>query len=226
MPDLPNDVTPMTPPTDPTPDRPPLVGGSAPHQPDDRRAALRQLVRTYRAALTSEERRSAGEQVAGRLLAVLDDVRRSLPQEVRPAPVLALSVPVDGEIDVTGTAPALRAAGWTVTLPVVVSDRDMEFREWPAHGELVRGRFRVLEPADGPAREPHVVVVPCVAVDDRGNRLGFGKGFYDRALGDDPRPVAVGVVFDEQVVAAVPAEDWDVPLDVVVTPTRVLRPDR
>ena len=204
----------------------PLVGGTAPRRADDRRAALRQLARTCRAALTTEARHEASRLATDRLVPLLSDLRRTLPADREQSPVVALSVPVDGEIDVTSAATLLRSAGWTVVLPAVLDDRDMEFREWPAHGELVRGRFRVLEPADGPALGPDVVVVPCVAVDDQGNRLGFGKGFYDRSLGTDPRPVAVGVVFDEQVVAAVPAEDWDVPLDLVVTPTRTIRPDR
>lgn len=216
----------MSDPSDPQPVQPPLVGGSAPQRPDDRREGLRRLVRTVRAAVSPEARRAAVEQVGARLVPVLDDLRRQLDTGPHESPVVALSVPVDGEIDVTGIADALRADGWTVALPVVLDDRDMEFREWRADGELLRGRFRVLEPADGPAVQPHIVVVPCVAVDERGNRLGFGKGFYDRSLSSAPRPVAVGVVFDEQVVAAVPAEPWDVPLDVVVTPTRRILPAR
>lgn len=205
---------------------PPLVSGTTRPPTDGRRGALRRLVRTFRAALTTEYRLEASRQASDRLLTVLADLRRSLPAERHGSPVVALSVPVDGEIDVTGTAAQLRSDGWTVVLPAVLDDRDMEFREWAANDELVRGRFRVLEPADGPVLDPDVVVVPCVAVDDKGNRLGFGKGFYDRALGGDPRPMAVGVVFDEQVVAAVPAEPWDVPLELVVTPTRIIRPGR
>lgn len=208
------------------PDLPLLGGGTALPEDADRRAALRRLVRTFRAGLTTEARLEASDQAAARLLPVLSELRRSLPEDRQGSPRVALSVPVDGEIDITGVAADLRSDGWTVVLPVVLDDRNMEFREWPAGGELVRGRFRVLEPAEGPALDPDVVVVPCVAVDDAGNRLGFGKGFYDRALGSGPRPVAVGAVFDEQVVAAVPVEPWDVPLDVVVTPTRVVRPDR
>lgn len=211
--------------SDPT-EPPPLVSGTTRPPTDGRRGALRRLVRTFRAALTAEARLEAARLASARLLPVLADLRQVLPSDRSRSPVVALSVPVDGEIDITSTATQLRSDGWTVALPAVLNDRDMEFREWPAHGELVRGRFRVLEPADGPALDPDVVVVPCVAVDDRGNRLGFGKGFYDRALGGDRRPAAVGVVFDEQVVAAVPAEPWDVPLDLVVTPTQVIRPDR
>jgi 5-formyltetrahydrofolate cyclo-ligase len=207
-------------------DLPPLVGGTARDRPDDRRGALRRLVRTFRAALATEAQLEASQKAAARLVPVLSDLRSTLPIDRRSSPTVALSVPVDGEIDVTTTAADLRSDGWTVALPAVLSDSDMEFREWPADGVLVRGRFRVLEPVDAPARWPDVAVVPCVAVDEQGNRLGFGKGFYDRALGTVPRPVAVGVVFDEQVVAAVPTEPWDVPLDVVVTPTRVIYLDR
>ena len=69
-----------------------------------------------------------------------------------------------------------------------------------------------------------MVVVPCVAVDRSGNRLGFGAGYYDRALAaPGGRPVTVAAVFDVQLVEAVPARDWDVPMQVVVTQSSVIR---
>ena len=69
--------------------------------------------------------------------------------------------------------------------------------------------------------------MPCVAVDHRGNRLGFGKGYYDRALaGCGPGTTCVGVAYAVQVQDAVPHQDWDVVMDVVVTESGVTRPDR
>ena len=192
--------------------------------PAQRRAGLRQVVRTFRSRLTEEVREAQTAQAVNRLLGVLDAARRDLPEELRGSPVIALSMPIDGELDVTSLAGALRSGGWTVTLPVVVDDQSMDFREWTGTEDLARGRYRVLEPLDGQVLEPHIVVVPCVAVDQHGTRLGFGKGFYDRALASADRPVAIGAVFDEQVVADVPREDWDVPLDVVVTPSTVIYP--
>ncbi len=81
----------------------------------------------------------------------------------------------------------------------------------------------ILEPLpDAPRAVPSLVLVPLIAADARGNRLGFGKGYYDRTL---PLydALRVGVAFDCQVIDHVPAEAWDAPLDWLVTPTRTIR---
>ena len=71
-----------------------------------------------------------------------------------------------------------------------------------------------------------MVVVPCVAVDPSGNRLGFGAGYYDRALAGPSPVIRLGVAFEVQVVDRIEPAPWDVPLDVVVTESRVIRPAR
>ena len=98
-----------------------------------------------------------------------------------------------------------------------------------AASELVPGPARALEP---PASSPSLpldaidlIVVPGVAFDARGGRLGRGRGHYDATLARlRPGTARVGLCFDEQVVDRVPVEPHDVPLDVVVTGSRVLRP--
>jgi len=90
--------------------------------------------------------------------------------------------------------------------------------------ELVRSSiWGIREPTpQAPAGHPDVILVPLIAADAHGNRLGFGKGHYDRTLPlhDAAR---IGVAFDCQIIAHVPAETWDAPLDWVVTPTRTYR---
>jgi 5-formyltetrahydrofolate cyclo-ligase len=124
---------------------------------------------------------------------------------------------------------SLRALGWAVFLPVIGPERSMRFAGWADGGRLAVNRHGIEEPAAPAetvaARELDLIIVPCVAVDPAGNRLGFGAGYYDRALaaGEDPamvssrpRPLLVGVVHDIQVAPALPRQPWDVPLDVVV----------
>ena len=78
---------------------------------------------------------------------------------------------------------------------------------------------------DAPLVRPDAIIVPLVAADAHGNRLGYGKGHYDRTLAvhDAPR---FGIAFDCQVIDHVPAEPWDAPLDWLVTPTRTIRCER
>ena len=148
---------------------------------------------------------------------------------------VGLSRPIRDEIDVSGTADELRSRGWTVWLPVVGAEPSgpptMAFRRWDAGDELVAGAFGIEEPPDDgrtamPAGELTVVVAPCVAVDAAGTRVGFGAGYYDRALADvDRRPVVVVAAFDVQVLDdELPRRRWDVPAEVVVTERRTWRP--
>jgi 5-formyltetrahydrofolate cyclo-ligase len=89
--------------------------------------------------------------------------------------------------------------------------------------DVVAGKFGVREPAASCAEIPlnqlDLVLVPGVAFDARGRRLGRGKGFYDRLLAD-VRGAKCGVAFDEQLVATVPDGPRDIPLNCILTPTR------
>ena len=93
------------------------------------------------------------------------------------------------------------------------------------HVEILSGKFGIREPAPTciamPLDDLDLVLVPGVAFDWHGHRLGRGKGFYDRMLQDFKGPKA-GIAFDEQIVEAVPAEKNDVKMDFVLTPTRCL----
>jgi 5-formyltetrahydrofolate cyclo-ligase len=114
---------------------------------------------------------------------------------------------------------ALRAGGAEVLLPVVLPDGLLEWGRLPDHvGLLERGPLGLLEPPP-PYLGPDVVagadlvLVPALAVDRRGNRLGRGRGYYDRALAllpDDVRVLAV--VFEDEVLDEVPVEPHDRPV--------------
>ena len=96
--------------------------------------------------------------------------------------------------------------------------------------ELVPGPFGLAQPSE---HAPHVsharidaVIIPGVAFDEQGTRLGYGGGYYDRLLPMmRPECMRVGVAFDEQVLAHIPAEEHDACVDVLVTPPRIIRPD-
>lgn len=139
---------------------------------------------------------------------------------------MALSLPTDGEVDVTPTGNQLVERGWELHLPVVGDERSMHFVPWRPGDPLVANRYGIDEPADGPRRSAHdldVVVVPCVGVDPDGNRLGFGAGFYDRALAGQPMCLTVAAVFEDQVIDRLTPQLHDVAVQVIVT-ERGVRP--
>jgi 5-formyltetrahydrofolate cyclo-ligase len=136
----------------------------------------------------------------------------------------------DGEVDLGPAVGALRAEGTELWLPVVGPSRSMRFAAWTTTTPLAPNRYGIAEPACSPdelvgAAELDAVVVPCVAVDPDGHRLGFGAGYYDRALAGAAATARIGVAFEVQVVERLQPAPWDVPLDVVVTEARTIRPD-
>lgn len=141
---------------------------------------------------------------------------------------VSLYWPMRDEIDVCDLIDALAADGARTALPVM-SGRDaaLLFREWRTGDALMPGTFGVHEPAgDAAILRPDIVVVPLLAFDAAGNRLGYGGGYYDRtlrALRADGDVVAVGVGYDEQEISSVPGHTGDEILDMIITDRRTLR---
>lgn len=117
--------------------------------------------------------------------------------------------------------PAMAAHAGPVGVPVILgAGQALKFREWTPGCALVPGEFGAAIPAEGAWVEPEVVIVPMVAFDARGYRLGYGGGFYDRTLEAlrARRPtLAVGFAFAAQEMDEVPIEPTDQRLDAVVT---------
>jgi 5-formyltetrahydrofolate cyclo-ligase len=132
--------------------------------------------------------------------------------------ILAGYMPMRTEIDPLA---AMAAHPGVVGVPVIVGQgQALRFREWTPGCGMVAGEFGALVPQAGVWVVPRVVIVPLVAFDARGYRLGYGGGFYDRTLeGLRARGpvVAVGFAFAAQELAEVPIEATDQPLDVIVT---------
>jgi 5-formyltetrahydrofolate cyclo-ligase len=139
------------------------------------------------------------------------------------AAVVAGFVAIAGEPPTLGLLDRLRRGGARVLLPVLREDRDLDWAEYAGPASLTPRRG-VPEPTGEPlgpeaVREADVVLVPGLAVDAAGHRLGRGGGSYDRALARSAPGVPVVVVlFDDEVVEAVPVEPHDRPVTDVVTP--------
>jgi 5-formyltetrahydrofolate cyclo-ligase len=132
--------------------------------------------------------------------------------------VLSGYMPMRTEID---PLPAMAAHQGLVGVPVILAKAaPLRFREWSPGCRLIEGAFKAMIPEEGAWVEPAVLIVPMLAFDARGFRLGYGGGFYDRTLeGLRARgPVlAVGFAFAAQEVDAVPTDAFDQRLDAVVT---------
>tara|TARA_R110000787_G_scaffold140526_2_gene254068 strand:- start:276 stop:866 length:591 start_codon:yes stop_codon:yes gene_type:complete len=185
----------------------------------DAKIALRLIAQGRRAEAHRARAAAAGSGLAERFVAAL--ASRLIPRSV-----VSLYLPMRDEIDTLPLAAALDRLGVVTALPVMQgSAAPLAFRIWRSGDELVRRAFGVDEPAAGARARPDILAVPLLAFDAAGNRLGYGGGYYDRtlaALRRDGRVLAVGVAYDEQEVPAVPVDDWDERLDMVVTDCRVL----
>ncbi|WP_336032931.1 5-formyltetrahydrofolate cyclo-ligase [Geodermatophilus sp. FMUSA9-8] len=184
-----------------------------PPEGDAAKAALRERLLAARLDRSPAARASAAAAVTSALLARLARVR-----------VLAAFVPDDTEPGAGRLPAAFTQLGARVLLPVV-PDSGAELRWAVDTGRLAPGRFGLSEPV-GPRLGPtalgtaQVVVVPALAVDRAGTRLGRGGGYYDRALRHArPGAVVVALVFDDELVDALPALDHDRPVTAVVTPS-------
>lgn len=149
----------------------------------------------------------------GQAAEILADVLA--PHRDRP---LAGYMPMRTEID---PLPAMAAHTGPVGVPVILGPgQALKFREWTPGCAMIAGDFGALIPQDGVWIDPEVVIVPLVAFDAQGYRLGYGGGFYDRTLEGlrARRPtLAIGFAFAAQEMAAVPLEPTDQRLDAIVT---------
>lgn len=130
------------------------------------------------------------------------------------------------EIDTRSLLGRLAGEGWTTALPIVIAKgQPLEFRQWWPGAPTVTGVMGIPRPPDSsPLVEPDVLLVPMLAFDREGYRLGYGGGFYDRTLEKlrgMKRTVAIGVAYAAQEVDSVPHDGHDQRLDFVMTEAEV-----
>jgi 5-formyltetrahydrofolate cyclo-ligase len=181
----------------------------------DAKAELRRVLRVRRAERGEAERARAGEALAG------------YADSLGPGPIAAF-VGIRGEPPTLVLLAALHARGVRVLLPLLRDDLDLEWAVFDGDaGRLVEGLRGVLEPdgislgLDGIA-EAALVLVPALAVDGAGHRLGQGGGSYDRALTRTSAPV-LAVVFDDELLESVPVQPHDRPVGGTLTPAGGVR---
>ena len=173
--------------------------------------ALRIAARDRRDTLDAAYRQMASKQALLNLLGVMP---------LRSDSTVAVFWPKGAEIDTRPIFNALAALDIATCLPrVAAKERPLAFFRYHPGEALLEGPMRVLEPLPiGEMIRPTIVVVPMLAFDDAGCRLGYGGGFYDRTLPTlGPGLTAIGLAFAAQHVPTLPREATDVPLEVIVT---------
>lgn len=175
---------------------------------------IRQQMRAHRRELSAAVQYRAARRVCHQAL--------RLPG-VAQARSVALYLPNDGELDPRPLMRALTLRGVACYLPVLHRHRPgrLQFARWRPGMRFHCNRFRIPEPAYAPRREAtalDVILMPLVAFDQSGNRLGMGGGFYDRTLAPRRnRAILIGLAHATQYYPGLPAQPWDVPLDGIIT---------
>ena len=190
---------------------------SGPANPAERPIAFSTSVQAKREARTAARARRAAvdptdRSLAPAIMALLKD---------RPAGVLAGYAPIGDECDPYPAMTAMIAQGWRTALPCVVGNAPLIFRRWAPGDPLEPGARRTRQPNEDAVEEtPDALLVPLLAFDRTGGRLGWGGGYYDRtlsALRAAGRPIAIGVAWSEQEAPATPREAHDERLDAIAT---------
>ncbi|MFT4823504.1 MAG: 5-formyltetrahydrofolate cyclo-ligase [Cryomorphaceae bacterium] len=134
---------------------------------------------------------------------------------------IAIYLNADGELRTGAIIQAALAQNKQIYLPVIGPKRSLSFAQWVVGQSLVPNTLGINEPNASASRclieALDILFLPLVAWDKRGNRLGMGGGYYDRALSGVSGPAIIGLAHSEQEVETVPRQSWDIVLDAVLT---------
>ncbi len=172
---------------------------------------LREIVRQRKSLYSERELKAWSRLISDKIL--------RLPQ-VQEAHVVMLYCSLPDEVDTHEMIKYLNGKGKKILLPAVISDTEMELRLYESDDDLQIGKFNITEPigkAFNNVEEIDVMIIPGMGFDRQGNRLGRGKGYYDRFLRLAPKIFKVGVCFHFQVFEQVPTDKHDIRMDTVVS---------
>ncbi|PCK31995.1 5-formyltetrahydrofolate cyclo-ligase [Pseudoalteromonas piscicida] len=188
------------------------------------RGELRKVIRSLRNSLTDAEQSTAATQLNFNFFQHIKP-----PKKAR----IGLYTQNDGELDTSLLIQSLWSENHSVYLPLIhpFNGANLLFQKYEKNSPMKSNRYAILEPkldcsAVAPLASLDFLLMPLVAFDEHGNRLGMGGGYYDRTLAQHyaeqrDKPVLIGLAHDCQRVSSLPTEAWDVPLPMILTPTRL-----
>jgi 5-formyltetrahydrofolate cyclo-ligase len=176
------------------------------------KAELRRAGQARRDALPAQLRQAAAEAIAA----------RPFPLAISAGTIVSGFMPLKSEINPLPLMRKLAGAGASLALPVVAGrGKPLIMRGWKWGEPLVDGVWGIREPVpQAPTVDPDILLVPLLAFDRAGHRIGYGAGYYDLTIAQlrAKKPIAaVGIAFAAQEIEAVPTTDFDAPLDLVLT---------
>jgi 5-formyltetrahydrofolate cyclo-ligase len=182
------------------------------------KATLRAEGSVVRDTITTARREAASAVIAERVATV---AAAAHPR------VIAAYMPIWSEVDTSAIVAWAFDREIAVVLPSVVDATTLAFRRYRSGDFLIAGRFGTRTPVtDAEIGDPDLVILPMIAFDRAGARLGYGGGFYDRAIARlrarSLRPLLIGIAFAAQEVPVVPTELHDIHMDVIVTENETL----
>jgi len=187
----------------------------------DPRQTLRRQLRQARRSLSESEQFAAASALVSRYLELIEQLSSSSPKRV------ALYLSNDGEISPHLLCEHFWQHQIETYLPVV-QGKELAFARYTKETAWQENQFGIKEPATSEYLPSHcldMVLLPLVGFDANGGRLGMGGGFYDRTFANkraDQTPLLIGLAHSCQEVKSLPVEGWDVPLQAIVTPNKVI----
>ena len=177
---------------------------------------MRHAIRSQRRQLSFEQRNKFDRAINQHLLTFVSESKVSS---------LSAFWPFDGEPDLRSSLATLESAGTDIALPVLESGQrtTMKMHRWRKQSVMIDNQFKIPEPAHEPAVEIlsiDLLLIPLVAWDREGRRLGMGAAYYDRLLGPLQAmggPRLIGVAYGVQEVSEVPVDEFDVPLQGLIS---------
>jgi 5-formyltetrahydrofolate cyclo-ligase len=180
------------------------------------RREQRERLLALRTAAAAADRRAWGAAIEIQLAALL---------AAHPGITLGVYWPFRAEFDARPLVERLIATGFSAALPVVVDEKGpLEYRIWRPGDPLIDGVWGIPIPERRKAVVPQAVLAPLVGFDRQCYRLGYGGGYFDRTLASlAPRPMAIGVGFELSRLETIHPQDFDIPMDLIVTEAGIHR---
>lgn len=174
---------------------------------------LRQFIR-------NEKRQYSSSQLEELSLSVLSRLNEN--EHLQKAKTILMYYSLPDEMNTHQYIDYLLALGKKVLLPEVIDGENMVIREYTGKHDLKEGAFHIMEPIGSlfpkeKYQEIHLAIIPGMAFDQQGNRLGRGKGYYDRFLQKIPQVYKIGICFPFQLVDEIPTEETDIKMDTIMS---------
>ena len=180
----------------------------AAHLPGQSKVQLRQQLLAQRAGLTADARLARDAAIGRALQAWLQG---------HPVALLGVYWPIRAEPDLRLVYDALAATGTALALPLMRGPGlPLQFAAWTPGAAIAFDRWGIATPQSIELVRPQALLIPCIGFTPQRHRLGYGGGFYDRTLAQQPRPLAIGVAYADACIDFA-ADPYDIAMDVVIT---------